>query len=312
MLTPMLTPILTVKAPAKINWSLYVLDRRDDGYHTILSLMQSIGLYDTLTFDVSPRLELRTDMDLPLERNLVFRAAQMLREHTGIKEGARIELWKEIPAGAGLGGGSSDAASALIGLNTLWGLGLDRDELKAIGGKLGSDIPFFLGSPLAVVEGKGEILKPLPLEVSYTLLIVHPSLPVSTAWAYGALDAAASPRSRDSFRELTKADDSVDNIKFIYEALATGSLLHLKSLVHNDFEKVVFREYPVIGALKSRMLEQGAVLALMSGSGSAVFGLFEDRKRALSVSRSFSPFFSRVVETLPASPGGEVSPVLRQ
>ncbi|MCC6347225.1 MAG: 4-(cytidine 5'-diphospho)-2-C-methyl-D-erythritol kinase [Nitrospirales bacterium] len=307
----MLTPILTVNAPAKINWSLYVLGRRDDGYHTILSLMQRIGLYDTLTFESSRRLELHSDMDLPPGQNLVFRAAEMLREHAGTREGARITLRKEIPSGAGLGGGSSDAASALMGLNMLWGLGLGRNELKELGGRLGSDIPFFLEEePLAVVEGRGEILSPLSLAASHTVLVVHPALPVSTAWAYGTLDAAVHFSSSGSSRELTKTDNCMNNIKFIFEALATGSLHCLASLAHNDFEEVVSAEYPVIGALKLRMREQGAALALMSGSGSAVFGLFEDRERALSASRSFLPFFSRVVETLPASPGREGSPAV--
>ncbi|MFO0752168.1 MAG: 4-(cytidine 5'-diphospho)-2-C-methyl-D-erythritol kinase [Thermodesulfovibrionales bacterium] len=295
--------MLTVTAPAKINWSLYVLGRREDGYHTILSLMQRIGLYDTLTFEASSRLELHAAMDLPPERNLVFRAAAMLREHTGTKAGARITLKKEIPAGAGLGGGSSDAASALLGLNTLWGLGLSRSELKELGGRLGSDVPFFLEeAPLAVAEGRGEVLSPLSLAASYSVLVVHPAFSVSTAWAYGALDAALRSGSSGTPRELTKADNSMNNIKFIYEALAAGFLHRLSSLVHNDFEEVVSGEHPVIGAIKARMREQGAVVALMSGSGSAVFGLFEDSEQALSVSRSFAPFFSRVAETLSAAP----------
>lgn len=285
--------MFTVKAPAKINWSLYVLDERDDGYHNILTLMQCIGLYDSLTFEQAASIELVSGMDLPERQNIVFRAAEALRDYAGVRKGARIILVKDIPDGAGLGGGSSDAACALAGLDRLWGLGLGTDELCAIGSRLGSDVPFFFRGPLAIAGGRGEILTPLAVSRSYTVLLVKPPAAVSTGWAYGKLKA-----SRAGGGELTKSVNKINNIQLIYEALEEGNTVAVGSLAHNDFENAVMEEYPVIGILKEAMLERGAVFSTMSGSGSAVFGLFDDRAKALAASGHFSSCFNRVVETL--------------
>jgi 4-diphosphocytidyl-2-C-methyl-D-erythritol kinase len=288
--------MFTLKAPAKINWSLCVRNRREDGYHNIHSLMQCIALYDTLTFGQSDSIDFISDMTIPPEQNLVMRAAELLRQHTGVSKGARITLEKEIPTGAGLGGGSSDAAQALIGLDRLWGLGLDRGELILLGGRLGSDVPFFFNAPLAIVSGRGDLLEPLAIQCSCALLLVKPPVSVSTPWAYAAL---ASERGENP--ELTKEVDTINNIKLIYKALASGNIFHLKSLLHNDFEGVVFGRHPEIGEIKGRLLECGAFMALMSGSGSVVFGIFESRDKALSAAGHFSPFFSRVVDTVTSS-----------
>ncbi len=136
--------MLTLKAPAKINWFLNILGMREDGFHEIQSLMQKITLYDELAFSPSDSLKLTTDVPVVLEQNLVYRAAMLLKETYGVSEGASIHLDKKIPMGAGLGGGSSDAASALVGLNELWSLGLSLNELSEIAGSIGSDVPFFL------------------------------------------------------------------------------------------------------------------------------------------------------------------------
>ncbi len=301
---PQLYFMFELRAPAKINWSLYVLNKRDDGYHDILSLMHCIGLYDTLTFEHSDTIELITDMDIPPHQNLVYKAAQSLQSHAGIKNGAKIVLKKEIPSGAGLGGGSSDAAYTLIGLNKLWGLGLKIDELKTIGSMLGSDVPFFFGnisanisnSPIAIAEGRGEILTPLKIDRSYTLLLIKPSISIPTAWAYEKLGSRV--RGQGSKAELTKTGDKIDNINLIYNALKTGDISFLKARIHNDFEDAVIEEYPVIGSLKGKLLNAGASMAIMSGSGSTVFGLFEDRDKAVSASKQFSSHWNRVVETL--------------
>src|SRR5208283_2003129 len=140
--------MLTVKAHAKINWSLLVLDKRDDGYHNILSLLHCIGLYDVLEFELSDTLTLESDMDIPFQQNLVYKAAALMKNYSGTAKGARIILKKEIPSGAGLGGGSSDAAHTLMALNDLWELDLGKAELKALGSALGSDVPFFFEGPL--------------------------------------------------------------------------------------------------------------------------------------------------------------------
>jgi 4-diphosphocytidyl-2-C-methyl-D-erythritol kinase len=283
----------TLNAPAKINWSLYVLNKRDDGYHNILSLMHCIGLYDRLVFECSDAVELISDMQIPQEQNLAFKAASLLKAYAGVEKGARIVLCKEIPSGAGLGGGSSDAAYTLIGLNRLWDLKLGSDELTALGSRLGSDVPFFFGRlsgcAMAVAEGRGEILKPLKAETSHALLIVKPSISVATSWAY----ANIKPEN-----DLTKIEDKINNIQLIFRAVNSGDNILLKALAHNDFEGIVIEKHPVIGDIKNKLLDAGAALALMSGSGSAVFGLFKDMRAAAGASRHFPEHWSRAVETL--------------
>jgi len=282
--------MLVLKAPAKINWTLYVLDKRKDGYHNILSLMQCIELYDTLTFEGSDSVEVITDIQVPVEQNLVYKSAQLLNDRFGIKRGVRIRLDKEIPSGAGLGGGSSDAAYTLIGLNKVWDLGLGKDELKLLGSEIGSDVPFFFDCPIALVEGRGDIVKPLEIDNQYALLLLKPLVSISTAWAYEQLTKATA--------ELTKTEDKFNNIQLIYNALRSGDVSLIKSKANNDFEDLAMKKYPVIKELKEKLLDAGALMAIMSGSGSTVFGLFEDRDKAASASKQFSSHWSRVVETL--------------
>src|SRR5512135_250912 len=176
--------MITLNPPAKINWSLYILDKRADGYHNILSLMQCVGLYDSITFEHAGAIEFQSDMVIPKEMNLVYRSALALKKQTGTDLGARISLRKEVPSGAGLGGGSSDAAFTLMGLNRLWDLGLSHSELKEIGATLGSDVPFFFDCPAALVQGRGEILHPRQVSGSLILLLVKPEVAIPTAWAY--------------------------------------------------------------------------------------------------------------------------------
>lgn len=280
---------LAVKAPAKINWSLFVLDKREDGYHNILSLMHCVSLYDLLEFELSDRITLECCFDLPCEQNLVFKAASLLADYSSVKAGARITLKKEIPSGAGLGGGSSDAAYTLMALNTLWDLGLGKDELKALGAGLGSDVPFFFDGPLAIAEGRGERLTSLPVLKSYVLLLVKADCSISTAWAYSEVG-----KKRDTRKEI--GDKTA--IHIIHRSLAAGDIYSLAAIAHNDFEDVVMPRYPVIREVKERLIGGGAVMALMSGSGSTVFGLFDDEKVALNAARRFSHYFCRVAKTL--------------
>ncbi|TAN44273.1 MAG: 4-(cytidine 5'-diphospho)-2-C-methyl-D-erythritol kinase [Nitrospirae bacterium] len=280
--------VVKIATPAKINWSLYVLDKRPDRYHNICSLMQCVELYDSLTLEHANDMELVSDIDIPTGENLVFKAAAALRRYAGTGKGARISLAKAIPSGAGLGGGSSDAAAALWGLNNLWKLGLDKDELKSIGAGLGADVPFFFDCPMALAEGKGEALTPLKPGKSYPLLLVKPEAAVPTAWAYNALEAA----------KLTNRTDKVNNIKLIYDLVVSGNISSLSENLHNDFEGVVFKEYPMIGELKKKLFYSGAVAALMSGSGSSVFGVFESREAAEKAAGCFDGYWHRVVATL--------------
>jgi 4-diphosphocytidyl-2-C-methyl-D-erythritol kinase len=291
--SPDLFLMITVKAPAKINWSLFVLDKRDDGYHNILSLLHGIGLYDLLEFELSDIIALESDLDLPCEQNLVFRAASLLKNYSGIKRGARITLKKEIPYGAGLGGGSSDAAYTLMALNELWELGLGKNELKSLGALLGADVPFFFEGPLAVAEGRGEQLTSLPVEMPYVLLLVKADCSVPTSWAYGALDEEVRGKTGSTGIEYKMA-----NIQSIYRALLSGDIYSIAEIAHNDFENAVMQRYPAIRAVKEQMVRSGAVTAIMSGSGSTVFGLFNDESGALNAAGHFPSYFCRVVKTL--------------
>lgn len=294
--------MLILETPAKINWSLYVLNKREDGYYNVISLMHCIGLYDILTFEPSDKIELFADMDIPMEQNLVFRAAVAFQKHAGIKKGVKISLKKEIPSGAGLGGGSSDAACTLKGLNAFWGLEMPLSELKKIGAELGSDVPFFFDCPMAIAEGRGEILTPVKIGVPYTLLLIKPDLSISTSWAYDVFAAKRGTKAAENSLtrniELTKMVDKLDNTKLIYKALEQGNTSFLGSRIYNDFEHIVIKTYAVIGFLKEKLLETGAILSMMSGSGSAVFGLFENRDKAVAASQHFSSYWNRVVETL--------------
>lgn len=295
--------MLTSFAPAKINWSLYVLDRMPGGYHNILSLLHCINLFDEIKIEPAKNIEVISNTDIPSEQNLVHKAALMLKKHSGLNKGARIILNKAIPTGAGLGGGSSDAAHTLMGLNKFWELGFDNNELTMIGEVIGSDVPFFFHCPIALVAGRGELVEPLIIDTSYPLLLIKPPVSVSTSWAY---DMLRQERLIEQYRydksqtmpELTKKGFERDNIELIYEALVRRDFLLLQSIVHNDFESIITTHFPVIRKLKTELLNSGAYAAMMTGSGSVVFGLFRDRQEAVIASRKFTSFWHTIVDTL--------------
>ncbi len=288
--------MITLKTPAKINWTLAVLDKRPDGYHNIQSLMQTVSLCDELSFTECDRLKIVSTLHIPVEQNLVFKAAQALRSATSCSLGAAITLSKEIPEGAGLGGGSSNAAGTLLGLNSLWSLGLSNAELADIGAKVGADVPFYFAAPVARVEGRGDVVAPLRMTQGFTLLLVYPSFGVSTAWAYSEL---ADRRSLN----LTKSPDNLDNIKLLLDILEKKDFSGIQLCLRNDLEAVAAERYPVISAIRQQMIEVGAVAASMSGSGSTVFGLFADREQAVRASHSFPGSWTRVVRTLTVADG---------
>jgi 4-diphosphocytidyl-2-C-methyl-D-erythritol kinase len=275
-----------LKTPAKINWFLSITGKRNDGYHTILSVIQCIGLYDELTFARADGLELISDMDIAPEENLVCKAASALGKRVSCDKGAKISLKKNIPSGAGLGGGSSDAACTLKGLNMLWELKLGSAELFSIAAEIGSDVPFFLQGPCALIEGRGEILKPLKVLFPTVLLLVKPSVFVSTAWAYASYDARL---------KLTKKP--ID-IKLLIQALNRQDFASLDTLINNDLEYAVAERYPVIKDIKTRLMQSGAMLSAMTGSGSAVFGVFQNREKAEKAAKTMQPHWCKVVETL--------------
>jgi 4-diphosphocytidyl-2-C-methyl-D-erythritol kinase len=278
--------MFTLKAPAKINWFLSVLQKRGDGYHDISSLMQCVDLYDLLTFEKHDTLQVISDVrDLPVEQNLVYRAAMAMRGIAGVRQGAKITLKKEIPLAAGMGGGSSDAACTLIGLNRLWGTNLSTEKLHEVGELIGSDVPFFINSNYAYAEGRGEIITALPGAPAVTLLLVNPGIPVSTAWAYQARQS-----------ELTKK--AVD-IKLFCQTLDRNDFDLLRSLMVNDLEHAVISAFPEIGRIKDSLLRLGAVASSMSGSGSTVFGVFRSTEEAEYAATNIgAAYWRRVVKTL--------------
>ncbi|WP_353685735.1 4-(cytidine 5'-diphospho)-2-C-methyl-D-erythritol kinase [Thermodesulfovibrio sp. 3462-1] len=276
------------KAFAKINWSLSVLRKRQDGYHDIITLMHAIDLHDTLIFKSSETIEIETNLPVKKENNLVYKAIQALQEYTKIKKGVHVILKKEIPCGAGLGGGSSDAAVTLKALNELWQLNLDIKKLHELGSSIGSDIPFFLYLPLCIVQGRGDIVKPLKIQKSYTLLLVKPDFSISTKWAYESLNFKT---------QLTTEYEKINNnIWQLYNLLCSGDVNSFD--LWNDLEKPVLEKYPEIDKIKKKLIEAGAKKALMSGSGSTVFGLFNNEADAKKALKNFEGYWCKVVQTL--------------
>lgn len=301
--------MLTLNAPAKINWFLKILGLRDDGFHEIRSLIQKITLYDRLTFAQADTLSIETDTQIPLEDNLIHKAALLLQKKYGIDTGAVIGLYKNIPMGAGLGGGSSDAAAALMGLNKLWTLGLATEELSVLAEQLGSDVPFFLHGPISFISGRGENIVPCNALKTLNILLVKPSFDISTVWAYKKFshmpstailvsgETALAPYYNDDL-ELTKKAGKVNNIEHFIRNIERADPGDITDDVFNDLESVVIESFPVIAEIKVRLREQGAGFVLMSGSGSTVFGVFNSREEAEVASRSFQNFWTAAVETV--------------
>lgn len=261
---------ITRKAYAKINIGLDVLKRREDGYHEVRMIMQTVDICDDLAFERTAQsgIVIRTDReDLPVDdNNLIYKAADLLFREKGITEGVKITLTKRIPIAAGMAGGSSDAAATMRGLNELFGMGYSVKELQELGVKLGADIPYCLVGGTMLSEGIGEILTPLPAPPDCFLVVAKPDIDVSTGFVYGNLHAD----------RLTYHPD----IDGMIEALRTGSLSGVTERLGNVLETVTVKEYPVIEEIKELLRSMGAENALMSGSGPTVFGIFNKRETA--------------------------------
>lgn len=269
---------IKLKAKAKINLGLDVLRKREDGYHEVRMIMQTIPLYDKLTMRTAEdgQIRLQTNLRfLPVgEDNLVYRAAKLLMDEFQIKQGVEIDLVKYIPVAAGMAGGSSDAAAALVGVNKLFNLGLSIEQLMERGVKIGADVPFCVMRGTALAEGIGEKLTPLPPMPKCHILIAKPGIHVSTKFVYGNLRA-------DALKEHPDIDGQI-------EALKRGDLRKLARLMGNVLETVTVPEYPVIRQIKETMMTCGALNAMMSGSGPTVFGLFEEEAAAQEAYRMLS------------------------
>jgi len=276
---------MTVKSFAKINLGLEVVGERPDGYHDIRTLFQTVSLADELEFEPAPAGDIRVDGDDPSvawdETNLVHRAARLLREVSGAGPGARITVRKSVPPGRGLGGGSSNAAATLIALDRLWKTGLGAAELAGLALRLGADVPYFLHGGLCLGEGVGERLTRLPDLAPLPCLFIFPPYPIRTAAIYAGLGPTLTSEGK---------------VSKIMRFLESGDF----GLLENDLERVIFRAHPELERWKTFFRERGALVAQVSGSGSAVYGLFADAESAREAQRKLpGATDARLAATLP-------------
>ncbi|MDY5884396.1 4-(cytidine 5'-diphospho)-2-C-methyl-D-erythritol kinase [Roseburia sp. 831b] len=261
---------ISLKALAKINLGLDVVRRREDGYHEVRMIMQTIHLYDRLEIKKTGSADITMETNLSFlptnENNLVYKAAKLLKDEFEIKEGVHVNLKKHIPVAAGMAGGSTDAAAVLYGMNRMFGLGLSKKELMERGVKIGADVPYCLMRGTALAEGIGEDLSALPPMVKCPVLIAKPSVNVSTKFVY----------------ENLKLDDTTvhPDIDALVADIKAQDLKKIAADMGNVLETVTIPNYPVIADIKQHMLEHGAINAMMSGSGPTVFGLFEKEETA--------------------------------
>ncbi|HIO90012.1 MAG TPA: 4-(cytidine 5'-diphospho)-2-C-methyl-D-erythritol kinase [Candidatus Marinimicrobia bacterium] len=270
---------ITLSSRAKVNIGLKITDRRDDGYHTIVTIFQEISLADEIILDETSEGCTLTCSGLALptnHTNLCVKAYNSLKKAVPRLDGVSIHLEKRIPVSGGLGGGSSNAATVLTGVNDLFGLELSDGLIKEMAVTLGADVPFFLKRGTQLAEGIGDRLTPVSLPTMESILLVCPSVEISTAWAYGKVKNSLSGRfEAGNFAALIEEHSSWESLGKFFE---------------NDFESLVFRTYPEIGDLKKRLLDAGAGFASLSGSGSTVFGIFEDNDVAEKALKQFSSF----------------------
>jgi 4-diphosphocytidyl-2-C-methyl-D-erythritol kinase len=263
-----------VRCPAKINLGLWVLGRRRDGFHEIDTYLQTVGLEDELVLEAgAPGLALETSgRAIPGPGpNLLERAWAVLKEAGALPRGAgvRARLVKRIPVGAGLGGGSSDAAGFLLGLDRLLGLSIKAEDARSFAARLGADVPFFLRGGLARATGRGDQVRHLGPRTGFWAVLVSPPAAISTGWAYQQLRNRLTPRGSGA--------------RVLASAVATGDLGAVAGAMHNAFERVLLPRFPEIAALKQALAASGALGTLLSGSGSTVFGITRSRKEALAV-----------------------------
>ena len=254
---------ISLRAPAKINLYLKVLGKREDGYHEIESLMQAVDLYDDIIIEKSDKMELRCDDPLipSDENNLALRAVMEFKKSLEFPD-IKISLRKNIPVGAGLGGGSSDAAFILRGICRLFNLDIDKSELIQTAAEIGSDVPFFLSTGQSICRGRGEKITPVNLPVDYRVALIVPSTQISTAKVYGRLKNA-----------LTKKSDT-----FLFQKeISISSFYRLFNLFANDLEEAALVDLPDLPEIKKLLTGSGCEYAAMTGSGSAVFGLYTGR-----------------------------------
>ncbi|CAN5220274.1 4-(cytidine 5'-diphospho)-2-C-methyl-D-erythritol kinase [soil metagenome] len=276
-----------LRALAKVNYALEVRGTRSDGYHEVSTVMQSVSLADEVEIETTARgFEIVTepeDAEIgPLEENTVYKAVRLLGKMAGIGLSARVRLRKRIPAGAGLGGGSADAAATLVGLNELFGLGLSDEELRKVGLKIGADVPFCLSGGTALGEGIGEVLSPLPAPPPHYLVIAKPAAGAETARIYQAYD-----------ERLRRGNFSAS---LAVEALRIGELGALARALGNDLIPTTKSLVPEVRELEEELLRGGALGATMSGTGTSVYGIYGSEAEARAVAEGLRTHFVGVYE----------------
>lgn len=276
---------LTIFSPAKVNFYLKILGKRPDGYHELETVMLSLDFGDEISLERKDSgLTLECDSaTLPVDdTNLALRAAKLLAESLGVKHGAKITLRKWTPLAAGLGGGSSNAAAVLMGLNRLWELRVSNETLGELAASMGSDINFFLSNGAAICRGRGERVEPIACHLSSAILLVNPGFGISTKWAYESWAKAAA--------RLTAPAPAVS---LLVRALEKDDVGATARLLFNSLEAPSVGKFPVLELIKKTMCDGGAAGALMSGSGATVFGLFAETRRAEAcakeIRREFGP-----------------------
>ncbi len=255
-------PKINLQAHAKINLTLDIFGKLPDTYHKIETIMHEISLCDEISIEElhEDKVLLNcSDKALENKNNLVYRAATLLKEKFNVEKGVKIMLIKRIPVGAGLGGGSSDGACVLKGLNEFWNMKLSNLALSTLAGDLGSDAPFFISGRTAFAFHRGEIVEQVDFRDKLNLLVINPCIHIDTKTAYAMVDLNKTGRKKSTERFLNAVQNRKQYIDFL----------------HNDFEDFIFEKYPEIKTIKKSLLDNGALSALMSGSGSTVFGIFE-------------------------------------
>ncbi len=280
-------------AYGKLNLYLEVLDRRRDGYHNIETLFQTVDLADTLTFvEQASRVSVLCSEPAleSVESNLVYRAAILLQEHTGTRQGARIQLEKKIPIAGGMAGGSTNAAATLVGLNTLWGLRLSSARIRALALELGSDVPYCTVGGTAAATGRGEAITPLAPLTRTWFVLVHPPLAVSASRVYNSPSLGHSTESRFAgrTRSFRRAIQALENHDF-------------PALVFNRMEAPVFETHPQLEIAKAKLLEAGCVAAAMSGSGPTLFGVCRNKREAVRIAEGLRDYRTSVVSSVPTA-----------
>lgn len=261
---------ISLKARAKINISLDVLRKREDGYHEVRMIMQTVELYDKIYMRKMYKKGIVLNVNLKWipsnENNLAYKAARLLMDKFHIDKGVYIDLYKRIPVAAGLAGGSSDAAAVLVGMNKLFHLGLSKNQLMVLAKDLGADVPYCIMQGTALAEGIGEKLTKLPEFPECHLVLAKPNINVSTPWVYNHLNVQQISRH-------PKTDQMI-------KAIENKDLFNVTSELCNVLEEVTIKQYPIIQDIKDKLIDKGAIGSLMSGSGPTVFGIFDDEQKA--------------------------------